>query len=337
MRPTADFPTLGAMAPQSDDPVTNADVARALREMSLLLAMKGTPFKPAAYDMAAGEVADMPRPIAEAVGDGGAAGLAKLPGIGKGIATRIVEMVQTGRIDDLEQLRHEVPVDVLGLTSIEGVGPKRVKALYDALGIRDIASLEKACRDGKVRELSGFGKRSEERILEAIGLKTSGRRPIAEVASLAKRIAKRLEALPGVQHAVVAGSFRRGKATIGDIDILVTTTDPEGAADAFVSSPEVVHVHSRGDTKTMVRLNNGMDADLRVVPERSFGAALMYFTGSKAHNVALRKIAISRGLKLNEYGLFRDDECVAARTEEDIYEALGLDFIPPTQREHAPA
>jgi DNA polymerase (family 10) len=317
--------------------VSNAEVARALREMALFLEMDEVPFKPRAYEKAALAVDALDRPLREIDAEGGLEGLEALPGVGKGIAKKIHARLRTGRIPDLERLRKKTPVDVVGLTAVEGLGPKGAKLLYEELGVRDVRGLEKACREERVRALPHFGAKSEEKILRGIGLLagTAGRQLLGLVLPLARDIEARLRDLSGVRRAELAGSVRRRKETIGDLDFLVSARDASRVGRAFAAMPEVVHVYGRGETKTLVRLGNGMDADLRVVSDASFGAALCYFTGSKAHNVALRRIAQARGLKLNEYGLYRDRRKLAGRTEEEIYEALGLDWIPPELREDA--
>jgi DNA polymerase (family 10) len=305
--------------------------------MALFLEMDDVPFKPRAYEKAALAVDALDRPLHEIDAEDGIKALAQLPGIGKGIAERIHECLRSGRIHDLECLREKTPIDVLGLTAIEGLGPKGARLLYEKLGVCDVRGLEKACKEERVRELAHFGAKSEERILRGIQLLsgTAGRQLLGVVLPLAREIEARLRALPGVGCAAVAGSVRRRKETIGDLDFLVSARDPGRVGRAFAAMPEVVHVHGRGETKTLVRLASGIDADLRVVGAASFGAALCYFTGSKAHNVALRRIAQSRGLKLNEYGLFRGRRKLAGRTEEEIYEALRLDWTPPELREDA--
>jgi DNA polymerase (family 10) len=315
--------------------LANREIARALREMALFLEMDGVPFKPRAYEKAALTVDALERPLAAIAAEAGRDGIEELPGVGHGIAERIEELLRTGRMRDLEALRRKHPVDVLGLTAVEGLGPRMVKALHEALGIRTVADLERACRAGRVRALPHFGARSEEKILGGLALAAAagGRQPVGFLLPIAREIEARLQALPGVSRAAVAGSVRRRKETIGDLDFLVAARDPEAVARAFVAMPEVAHVHARGETKTLVRLASGLDADLRVVPEASFGAALAYFTGSKAHNVALRRIAQAKGLKLNEYGLFRGSRPIAGRTEEEVYGALGLPWIPPELRE----
>lgn len=314
---------------------SNADVARALREMALFLEMDAVPFKPQAYEKAAYAVMALDRPLAEIHAQGGAKALAALPGIGKGIASRIAGMLETGTMADLEALRKETPVDVLALTAMEGIGAKTARALWQALKIRTVADLKRAAEQGRIRDLPHFGERSEQRILEAIAFyeEAAGRRPLGETLELARRIEAALARVPGVVHAAVAGSIRRHRDTIGDVDLLVATDTPEPVSTTFESLPEVQAVLAHGPTKTLVRLTSGSDADLRVIAPESFGAALLYFTGSKAHNVALRRIAQKKGLKLNEYGVFRGERAIAGRTEADVYQALGLPWIPPELRE----
>jgi DNA polymerase (family 10) len=317
--------------------VSNDDVARALREMACFLEMDGVPFKPRAYEKAAYAVAALDRPIADAYREGGVAALDAVPGIGKGIAERIGGMLSSGSLAELERLRRKTPIDILDLTAIEGVGPKRAHALYDGLGVRTLRDLEQAATEGRVRTLPHFGERSEQRILQAITFhrEAAGRRPLSEALVLARRIEAALEAVPGVVQATAAGSIRRHRDTIGDLDLLVASERPSDVSAAFERLPLVRAVLAHGPTKTLVRLSNGMDADLRVLAPESFGAALLYFTGSKAHNIALRKLALKRGLELNEYGLFRAGRSIAGRTEQEVYEALGLAWIPPELREDA--
>ncbi len=323
------------MPRRAKPPLHNEDVSRALREMSLFLEMDGVPFKPQAYEKAAYAVAALDRPITAVYAEGGAKGLASLPGIGKGIAERIGHMIESGRMDDLEALRAKTPIDVLALTSIDGVGPKTAKALYHTIGVRTLTDLARAADAGKIHELPHFGERSEQKIIAALRFhaESGGRRPLGTVLPLATRIEAALRAVPGVVEAAVAGSIRRRKETIGDVDVLVAASDRNRVSRAFAALPEVDGVLATGPTKTMVRLANGMDADLRVVTPESWGAALMYFTGSKSHNVALRRLAQQRKWKLTEYGLFSGAKVVASRTEEEIYHALDLPWIPPEIRE----
>lgn len=315
--------------------MTNAEVAARLREIALFLDMTGVQFKPRAYEKVAHAVAGLDQPIAELFAAGGVKALAQLSGIGKGIAERIAEIIRTGTCQDLEALRAATPVDVAALTSIDGIGPKMVKALYDDLGVRSIADLEEAARAGAIRGLPHFGEKTEAKILKGIRFlkQHSGRLPLGAVLDLARDIEARLAGLRDVQRAAVAGSIRRRKEMVGDLDFLVVAHHPDAVMDFFVALPEVAHVYGKGPTKTMVRLNTGMDADLRVVPAESWGAALNYFTGAKDHNVALRRIAIEKGYKLNEYGVFCGERAIAGGTEEEVYAALGLSYVPPELRE----
>jgi DNA polymerase (family 10) len=315
---------------------SNRDVGKLLREIGAFLEMEGVAFKPRAYEKAAQAIEAMEEPVASLHQKGGAKLVSTVPGVGKSIAEKIVEFLETGKVEYLEKMKKERPVELLPLTAIEGVGPKTVGALYDALGIRNLVELEKAAKAGKIRGVKGFGEKSEREILEGLEFlkKEPGRFPLGEVLPIARGIESRLRELREVKTVTLAGSILRRKETIGDVDFLVVSKHPRAVMDFFVSMPEVAHVYGKGSTKGNIRLANGLDVDLRVVPEESYGAALNYFTGSKAHNVHLRRIAQSKGYKLNEYGLFEEnDKMVAGRTEEDLYEALGLALIPPELRE----
>ena len=315
--------------------LTNAELADRLRELALFLDMTGVPFKPRAFEKAADAVQGVAEPLAAVHAAGGVRALAALPNIGKGIAERIGELLTTGRLEELEALRRATPVDIVALTAIEGIGPKMVKLLHEALGVRTVDDLERAARAGQVRGLPHCGVKTEQKILRGIGFlkQQSGRQPLGAVLDLAREIERRLRAVRGVREAVVAGSARRHKETIGDLDFIVVARAASAVMHAFTHMPEVVHVHGSGATKASVRLATGIDADLRVVPAASFGAALNYFTGSKDHNVALRRLALERGLKLNEYGLFDGERQIAGATEAELYAALGLPYIPPELRE----
>ncbi|MFO7568126.1 MAG: DNA polymerase/3'-5' exonuclease PolX [Enhygromyxa sp.] len=316
---------------------SNAAIAEALHEMALFLEMQEVPFKPRAYEKAAQVIAGYPRPLTELYAEGGAAALDALPSVGKGIAERIGKMIDTGELAELEALRRKTPIDVTALTAVAGIGPKRALTLYEELGVRSVAELEQAAAAGRIRELPGFGERSESKIREAVRLyqESVGRRPLGRVLEQAETIEATLAEVPGVEQVAVAGSIRRRRETVGDIDVLVAAEPEAGAraSRAFEDLPGVIDVIASGPSKSTVSLDNGLDADLRVVAPESFGAALLYFTGSKAHNIALRKIAMARGWKLNEYGLFEGKRSIAGQTEAEIYEALGLSWIPPELRE----
>ncbi|HVO25762.1 MAG TPA: DNA polymerase/3'-5' exonuclease PolX [Candidatus Margulisiibacteriota bacterium] len=315
--------------------MTNADIARVMREIAVFLDMEGVQFKPRAYEKVAYAIEAVEEPIADIYKRGGIEAVEEIPGVGKSIAEKIVTLIETGKLPYYEELRKKTPVDVAGLTGIEGLGPKNIKTLYQELGVRTVADLEKAALAGKIRELPHFGEKSEQKILKGIGFlkQRSGRFPLGAVLPLISDIEARLGQLPGVQRVAIAGSVRRRKETVGDADILVIAKKADAVMDFFVAMPEVVHVHGKGQTKSSVKLNTGMDVDVRVVPAGSFGAALSYFTGSKDHNVALRRIAIEKKLKLNEYGVFRGARSIAGTTEQEVYEVLGLPYIPPELRE----
>ncbi len=315
--------------------MSNAEIARIFREMALLLEMKSIPFKPRAYENAAQVIATVPEALSAVAERGGTQALERIPRIGKSFAAKIAEALRTGRVAEHDALRQQLPVALDELSGIEGLGPRGIRSLYEHLGVRTAADLEAAARAGRVRTVPGFGERSEKKILEGLRFAQArgGRLRIDQVMPLARTIAARLRELPGVEQVSIAGSLRRRRETIGDMDFVVTAEDAGPVMSAFVAMPEVARIHGRGPTKSSVALSIGIDADLRVVPEQSFGAALVYFTGSKAHAIALRTLALEKKLKLNEYGVFRGERAIAGRTEEEVYEALGLPWITPELRE----
>ena len=324
----------------------NSEVAKIFREIAFILQTadekKSDPniiFKIRSYNKAADEIQNLSSEIAEIYKKDKLKGLLKIPSIGKAIATKLEEYITTGKIHYYDELKEKLPVDVSQFFGLEGIGPKTIKTLYSNLGIKNIPDLEKAALEGKIRSIPGFSLKKEELILKKIQFfkKSGGRRLIGEVYPLVRRIEERLSGNTGVKQAVAVGSFRRMKETIGDIDYLVSVIsqkDGNNIIDYFVNMPEVKEIIGRGSSKAFVKLNNGIDADLLVVPEESFGAAMQYFTGSKEHGVAMRKIAISEGLRLNEWGVFdKQNHRVAGATEEDVYRVLGLEWIPPEMRE----
>ena len=314
--------------------MTNAELARTLARIGTLLEIDGANvFRVRAYKEGARVVGEHGEALAALAPTPGA--LEALPGIGKGIAQNIRELVATGRTAILDELLQKYPADVVGFTELQGLGPKRVKTLFDTLGISTRAALEAAAKAGQLRDLPGFGEKVEVNVLKALATAAawSGRLLLANAWPLAHALAERIGALKGVQQVELAGSFRRRKETVGDLDLLVCGGDAEQIMQAFTTHESVADVLGRGDTKSSVRLGIGLQVDLRVVPSESFGAALLYFTGSKEHNIELRKLAIEKGMSLNEYGLTKGERTVAARTEEDVYQALGLAWIPPELRE----
>ena len=294
-------------------------------------------FKIRSYKAASDVIANLSSNIDEIYRNQGLRGLMQIPSVGKAIASKIEEYLRSGQIQYLEELKSKTTINVDEFYDLEGIGPKTIKILYDNLGIKGLSDLEKAASEGKLRDIRGFSEKKEEVILKKIQLfkKGRGRYLLGEVYPLVKQIETRLLNFKGVKNAVAAGSFRRMKETIGDIDFVVASNEAKKIMDYFISMPEIHEVLGKGASKTFVRLNNGMDADLLVVPEESFGSALQYFTGSKEHGVAMRKVALAKGLHLNEWGIFdKDQNRVAGSTEEDVYHALDLEWIPPEIREN---
>jgi DNA polymerase (family 10) len=315
--------------------MTNEEIANILREIGIYLDMDNVPFKPRAYEKASEGVLGLDKDVREIYKTGGLAALEKIPAVGASIAEKIEELLKTGKIKYYESLKKKIPVRLSELRSVEGLGPKTIKTLYQKLKIRSLSDLEKAARGGKIKKLEGFGAKSEENILKGIEFlrKSGGRFVLGFVMPQIREIESRLKRLPQVQEINVAGSVRRRKETIGDADILIISDNPKPVMDFFVNMSEVARVFAHGETKSAVKLKNGLDVDLRVLPKESYGAGLNYFTGSKDHNVELRRIAIDKGFKLNEYGLFKGKKQVAGRTEADLYKALDLRYIEPELRE----
>jgi len=314
--------------------VHNAEVATAFEEMADLLEIEGAnPFRVRAYRFAARTLRDLPVEVGEMVAKG--EDLTSLPGIGDDLAGKIKEILATGTAAAIEAQRKRVPATLTGLLRIPGLGPKRVKRLAHELKIRSLSELQTAAQAGRVRTLAGFGEKTEQHILDALATRLAEAPRVQRAVAIpsAEALVAYLEQSSGVSRVIAAGSYRRGLETIGDLDILLTAPAGRAVMDRFVAYQEVRDVLARGETKSSVRLQSGLQVDLRVVPQDSYGAALLYFTGSKAHNVVLRQLAQQRGLKLNEYGVFRGDKPIAGETEESVYASLGLPWIPPELRE----
>lgn len=333
--------------------ISNAAISRILRQIAYLIELEAqdnnkgadknrsnTVFKIRAYRRTADIIENLSSNVEEVYNKQKLKGLIAIPSIGKAIALKIEEYITTGRIEYAEELKKRTSINVEEFYHLEGVGigPKTVKALHDSLGLNNLTDVERAAMEGKIRSVPGFSYKKEESILKKIQSfkKDSGRYLLGDVYPLVKQIEVRLSNIKGVKNAIAVGSFRRMKETLGDIDYLVVSDAPEVIMDYFASMPEVDQVVGKGPSKTFVKLNNGMDADLLVVPEESFGSALQYFTGSKEHDVALRKIAILKGLRLNEWGVYDDNNnrLIASSKEEEVYDILGLDWIPPEMREN---
>ncbi|CAN5211871.1 DNA polymerase/3'-5' exonuclease PolX [soil metagenome] len=316
---------------------TNEDVSRQFAEIAALLRLKGEdPFRVRAYERAAGAIAAAAADLAEL----SPAEIARLKGIGQSSARKIAEYRRTGRIGMLEQLRADVPPGVAELTRVPGLGPKTARLLHDELGLSGLDDLRAALDRGRLRGLAGLGEKTEEnlrRSLERMGVKQDERLPVADALPVAEELCARLAALPSAGRVAYAGSLRRLRETVGDIDLLVASDEPAPVMAALRDDSLTVRVLATGEKKTSVLTVRGLQADLRVVEPAAWGAALVYFTGSKVHNVRVRERAVRRGLTLNEYGLFDrvTGERVAGRTEEDVYAALGMAFVPAPMREDA--
>jgi DNA polymerase (family X) len=313
----------------------NSLVAQVLDELADYTELEDDqPYRARAYRRAAQTVESIPDPIENIWEE---KKLKDLPGIGENIERKIDEILRTGKLETLEKIKARIPVDVPSLTRIEGIGPKTVKQLYSKLKVKNLEELEEAVKAGKLREFKGLGVKSDQVLLDRIASakQQSNRILLVQAEELSKRVDEYLKQIPHVQRYVIAGSYRRKRETVGDFDVLIETNDPLDAIKFFTKQDEVKEVLAAGETKASVKLQNNFQVDVRVVPSESWGAALLYFTGSKAHNIELRTIAIKKGLRLNEYGLFKSDETVVAgATEEEIYKALGMDYIEPEIREN---
>jgi len=313
----------------------NPDIARLFDEVADLLEIQdANPFRVRAYRNAARTIRDFPEPLADLV-RAGTKDLTDIAGIGDDLAEKITEIATKGELALRKQLAAKLPAGLLDLLRIPGLGPKRVKLLYKKLKVKSASDLSKALDQGKIQKLKGFGPKIEEKMRAGLGQAqvTERRMLLNEAETQATALVAYLQAGGGVRQIAVAGSYRRRRETIGDLDILVTSDDSPRVMDRFVAYADVADVVSKGDTRSTVKLRGGLQVDLRAVEPAAYGAALQYFTGSKAHNVELRKIAQEHGYKLNEYGLFKGTRRVAGQTEEEIYAKLGLDWIPPELRE----
>ncbi len=315
--------------------MTNVDIAAAFDQIADLLEMQGAnQFRIRAYRNAARTIRELPEALADIAADPDRK-LTDLEGIGKDLAEKITTLLDTGSLPMLQELLAEIPASVLDLLRVPGLGPKRAAILHHELKIDTLDQLRTACETHRVRDLKGFGEKTETAIVQ--GLQIAGqatqRMLWAEADQHAREILAYLRACPAVRRIEAAGSYRRGKETIGDLDFLVVAEDAAAVMDRLAAYSAVAEVLARGETKMSVRLGSGLQVDLRVVPAESFGAALQYFTGSKEHNIVLRGLAKDRGLKINEYGVFRGERPIAGRTEEDVYAAMDLPCFPPELRE----
>ncbi|WP_434349070.1 DNA polymerase/3'-5' exonuclease PolX [Myxococcus virescens] len=316
--------------------VDKATVAQVLRDISLLLQLQGeSGFRVRAYDMAADRIAGLPQELGPLVAEGR---LESLPGIGRALAEKISELVSTGRLGYLEELRAQFPPGLLELTQLPDVGPKKVATLWRELQVSSIEELERACREGRVRQVRGFGAKSEAKMLEGIALyrRARGERKLlGEVLPVATALLERVKAAPGVVRASLGGSVRRQAETVADVDIIASAPEAEPVLDALANAPGVAAVLGKGESKCSVRLEAGdLQVDLRVLPDEDFATALHHFTGSKAHHIRLRNLGQERGLKISEWGVHRDDGTKVPVTEESgLYALLDMQYVPPELRE----
>lgn len=320
--------------------MTNREIADVFANMAIYYAMDGESFRARAHERAADTISKLGIEVFDIYKRGGTKALqAEIEGVGKGLALDLEELLKTGTLKEHIRFQKKYPVDLVGFSRIEGLGPKSIATLYKELHVRTIADLEKAATAGKIRELAGFGEKSEHNILQSISFAahSTDRSLLGEVLPFARHLRDRLASLSGMKKVEIAGSLRRMQETIGDIDMVAVATHPETVMEYFISMPEVVAVQEHGSTRSIVRLSNGLDCDLRIVPSHSFGAALLYFTGSKEHCIALRKRASDKGMTLNEYGLYRGHAStgtpIASTTEKEVYKELGLKWIEPEMRE----
>lgn len=314
--------------------MNNAQIADAFEQMAKLLELKGEkPFRIRAYENGARTVSELDESVASLLAAG--KDLTELPGIGDTLAEKIAVMVKTGRLPQLEALQAEFPPVANSLLRIPGLGPKRAGILLKELKIQSLDDLKLACEEGRVSALKGFGKKIEQEILKGLEFASQeeSRMLWFQADEVAAELRSHLEGTKTLDRLEFAGSYRRGRETVGDLDVLAQSKDPNAIMDRLGEFPGISEVLGRGDTKMSIRILGGPQVDLRVLPAESFGAALQYFTGSQQHNIVLRRLAQQQGLKINEYGVFRDDDRIAGETEEDVYAAVGLPWIPPELRE----
>ncbi len=314
----------------------NREIVQIFRNMAFYLEMEGVGFKSQAYEKAAANLEILTEDIGKIYKKGGVKALEEISGIGKSMAEHIVEYLRVGKIKEYEILKKRMPVALDELLGVEGLGPKKIKILYQKLKIKNLRDLEGAAKKHKIASLVGFGGKTEKNILEGIEFlkRSADRFLLGHILPEVRMIMAKLADLKETEFISEAGSLRRRKETIGDADILVISPKPQIVIDNFVSLPGVIKIWGKGPTKASIRLKDGFDVDLRVLKKESFGSALQYFTGSKEHNIVLRKIAIEKGLKLNEYGLFKNSKKIAGEDEKEIYEKLGLQWVSPEMREN---
>lgn len=314
----------------------NQEIAKIFYEMAEFLDADKVSFKPYAYRRAAASLENLKGDVFDIYKTDGVKGLKNIDGIGESIAEHIEEYLKTGKIKIHEKYKKNLPLKIDELTRVEGLGIRKIKVLYNKLGIKNLKDLERSAKAGKIAPLFGFGEKTEKNILQGIEFlkRDKGRFLLGEILPVAENILQKIKSLKEVEAAGLAGSVRRRKETIGDVDVLAVSENPKKVMDYFTKLEGVEKIWAKGETKSSVRVKEGFDIDLRIVPKKSYGSALQYFTGSKDHNILTRKIAIEKGLKLSEYGLFKGSKQVAGQTEEGLYKMLGMEYPDPEIREN---
>ncbi|MAG21697.1 MAG: hypothetical protein CL943_00125 [Candidatus Diapherotrites archaeon] len=312
----------------------NQEIAEIFFQIADLLEMKDVQWKPRAYRTAARSIENLQEPIQERYKSGGLKALKEIPGVGEAIAKKIEELIKTGKSRSLENLKKRVPVNVDDLGQIQGLGSKKMIKLYKELGVKNLKDLKKAAEQHRIRGLDGFGEKSEVEILKSISASKEKRIALEQVLPIANQVKTALQKrCKTALRTELAGSLRRKKPTVHDVDILVATNQPESVMDFFTSIKGVEQVLMKGSTKSSISFK-GIQVDLRAVKPVQWGSALLYFTGSKQHNISLRRLAQKKGWKVSEYGLFEKEKVLVSKTEKEIYNKLGMAYIPPTQREN---
>ena len=313
----------------------NQEVAKIFYDMALLFEAEGVSFKPQAYERAALILKSMSEDVVDIYKKDGTKGLNRIPGIGKGMAEKIEEYLKLGRIKEYIAMQKKLPMNIAEITSVEGIGPKMAKDLYSTLKIKNLKDLEKAAKKGAIRKLPRFGEKTEQNILQGIEFvkRSEGRWLISDILPYAEFLIEKLKNSGLVKEAVIAGSLRRMKETIGDVDILITTKVPKKAFDYFLTEVSKEKIWGRGATKVSIHVREGFDVDVRALSQETFGAGLQYFTGSKEHNVKFRTLAKKKGDRVSEYGVFKGKRKLIARTEEEVYKLFGMRYIEPELRE----
>lgn len=315
----------------------NSEIAAIFNEIADILEIKGIAWKPRAYRQAARAIEALDKDVETLYRKGGLKILEEIPGVGEGLAKKIVQYIKTGKINEYERLKRTTPSHINLLMRIPGIGPKKVKKLNKILKITTIKQLEDAAKKHKIAKIPGFGEKSEQDILAGIYLskKKKDRIPLQMAQTIANKIISKLKKLKEVQKISTAGSLRRKKKTVGDIDIIASSKNPKKIIDTFTKLKEVEKVLAKGPTKAIVILKAGVQTDLRVLPPESWGSGLLYFTGSKSYNIMMRKVAIKKGYKLSEYGLFnrQTNKMIAGKTEQEVCKKLNLKWLKPEKRE----